>query len=74
MSFNVYLNNLFFCLNRNIYNFTDDSRPYVCDRSLNFVLEKSEEQSNTAMALFENNYIEMNSDKCNLLISGNKTE
>ena len=57
-----------------MYNFTDDSRPYVCDRSLNFVLEKSEEQSNTAMALFENNYIEMNSDKCNLLISGNKTE
>ena len=38
------------------------------------VLENSEHNSTLAIACFERNYIELNNDKCHLLISRNKNE
>ena len=72
--FNIYLNDLFFFLSCDVCNFADDTTPYVCHKNLEFVLNKLEEQSNIAINWFENNYMKMNSDKCHLLISGNKFE
>ena len=72
--FNIYLNDLFYFLSCNVCNFADDTTPYVCNKNLEFVLLKLEEQSNIAINWFENNYSKMNSDKCHLLISGNKYE
>ena len=71
---NIYLNNLFYFLSCNVCNFADDTTPYVCNKNLEFVLLKLEEQSNTAINWFDNNYMKMNSDKCYLLISDNKYE
>ena len=42
----------------------------VRDKSLDFIIETLEKQSNIAMTWFENNFIKINSDKCKLLISG----
>ena len=72
--FNIYLNDLFYFLSCNVCNFSDDTIPYVCNKNLEFVLLKLEEQSNIAINWFESNYMKMNSDKCHLLISGNKYE
>ena len=58
----------------NICNFADDTTPYVCDSNLKSVLEKLEHNSELAIAWFEMNYMKLNTDKCHLLISGNKNE
>ena len=72
--FNIYLNDIFFFFNCEVCNFADDTTPYVCDLSLEFVLSKLEESSIIAVKWFENNYMRMNPDKCHLLIAGNKYE
>ena len=41
---NIYLNDIFYFLHCSICNFADDTTPYVCDKSLKFVLEQLEEQ------------------------------
>ena len=62
---------LFFPLKgTDICNFADDTTPYVCDS----VLETSEYHSELANAWFEMNYMEINTAKYHLLISGNKNE
>ena len=38
--FNIYLNDIFYFLHCNICNFADDTTPYVCNKSLKFVLEQ----------------------------------
>ena len=48
--------------------------PYVCDSNLESVLERLEHNSELAIAWFEMNYMKLNTDKCHLLISGNKNE
>ena len=53
--FNIYLNDLFYFLFCNVCNFADDTTPYVCNKNLEFVLLKLEEQSNIAINWFENN-------------------
>ena len=75
MLFNVYINYMFFALNEiDIYNFTDDTTPQVCDSNLKSVLEKLEHNSELAIAWFEMNYMKHNINKCHILISGNKNE
>ena len=56
--FNIYLNYLFFCLEDiNICNFADDTTPFVCDETLETVLDKSEGNSELAIFWFEINYM-----------------
>ena len=75
MLFNIYINDMFFALNEiDIYNFVDDTTLYVCDPNLKSVLEKLEHNSELAITWFEMNYMELNTDKCHLLMSGNKNE
>ena len=75
MLFNICINGIFFAFNEiDICNFADGTTPYVCDSNLKSVLEKSEHNSELAIAWFEMNYMKLNTDKCHLLISGNKNE
>ena len=53
-------------LSCDICNFSDDTAPYVCDTNLAFVLAKLEKNSSIAMKWFDNNYMKMNSDKCQI--------
>ena len=72
--FNIYINDLFHFLTCDICNFSDDATPYVCNSSLEYVLEKLEEYSALAMEWFEINEMKMNAEKCHLFISGFKFE
>ena len=73
--FNIYINDIFYALKGvNIRNFADDTTPYVCDSNLKSVLETLEHNSELANAWFEMNYMTLDTDKCYLLISGNKNE
>ena len=73
--FNIYINDIFFALKEvDICNFADDTTPYVCDSNLKSVVKKLEHNSELAIAWFETSYMKLNTDKCHLLISGNKHE
>ena len=73
--FNIYLNDLFFFLQDvNIYNFADDTTLFVCDETLEIVLDKLEGNSELAIFWFENSYMKLTTDKCHLLVSGTKYE
>ena len=72
--FNIYINDLFYFLTCDICNFADDTTPYVCNSSLEYVLEKLEEYSALAMDWFEIFEMKMNAENCHLFISGNKFE
>ena len=75
LPFNIYLNHFFFFLQDiNICNFADDTTPFVCDETLESVLDKLEGNSELAIFLFENNYIKLNTDKYNLIVSEKKYE
>ena len=53
-----------------VCNFAEDKTPFVCDLDLSTTLNKPEKNSATAVTWFETNYINLNSDKCHLLVSG----
>ena len=57
-----------------IYNFAEDTTPYVCDSKLKTVLEALKHNSELAIAWFETNYMKPNTDQCHLLISVKKNE
>ena len=73
--FNIYINDKFFALKGvDICNFADDTILYVCNSNLKTELETLEHNSELAITWFEMNYMKLNTDKCHLLISGNKNE
>ena len=47
---------------------------FVCDLELNTSLNKLEENSAIALSWFEINYMKLNSDQCDLLVSGHHYE
>ena len=67
--FNISLNHLSFSLDCNVSNFEDGLTPFACNKSLDFVLSELECNSHIATNYFQNNYIEMNYDKYNLLVA-----
>ena len=71
--FNIFLNDLFFILkDTDVSNFTDDTSPHACDISLDELLMCLEHDSALAVCWFESNYMKLNTDKCHLIIFGNK--
>ena len=72
--FNIFINDIFFALKGiDICNFADGITPYVCDSNVKSVLETLEHNSELVVAWFEINYVKLNTDKCHLLVSGNKS-
>ena len=73
--FNIYLNDLFFILDEtNVCNYADDTGLHACDKELNEVIRCLEHDSCLAIEWFENNYMKLNKDKCNVLFAGHKFE
>ena len=60
--FNISLNHLFFFLDRNLWNFVDGTKPFVYNKSLDFVLNDLRRNSYIAINWFQKNYIKMNDD------------
>ena len=73
--FNIFLNDLFLVLkDTDVCNFADDTSPHACDISLHELLMCLEHDSALAVCWFESNGVKLNTDKCHLIISGNKHE
>ena len=71
--FNIYLNDLFFTLIKDvdICSFADD---YISVESLINVLKLLGNNSMLAIRCFEYNYMKLNTDKCHVIVSGYKHE
>ena len=73
--FNIYINDLFLINEEtDVCNYADDTTFYACDQSLHDVVRKLEHDSLLAIEWFDSNYMKLNQDKCQLLISGFKYE
>ena len=73
--FNIYINDLLlFIQNSDICNDTDDTIIYPCDKSLENITHKLENDCNLALEWFANNSMELNTDKCHLLVIGQRCD
>ena len=73
--FNIYLNDfVYFVESANICYFAGDTTFYACDKDLNSLINRLEHDSYLAIEWFENNFMNLNQDKCHLLVSGFKYE
>ena len=72
--FNLFINDLFYIIKLNIFNFADDNTPYAVDMSLESLMNKLECATKSAMEWFYNNGMKFNFSKCHLLICGHKFE
>ena len=71
---NIFINDIFFALKGiSIRNFADGITPDVCNSNVKSALETLEHKSELAVAWFEMDYMKLNTDKCHLLVSGNKS-
>ena len=75
LSFNIYLNDLFYqFINTHVCNFADDTTLSAFDTNLEDLLHNLEYDTQSAIVWFDNNYMKLNQDKCHFLITGNVIE
>ena len=73
--FNIYLEDLFYILNdADICNYSDDKIPNVFKSSLKVVIEKLQKISQLEIKRFSHNYMKLNAEKCEFLITGYRFE
>ena len=73
--FNIYLNDLFYFLNDiAMCNYADGRTPNVCDSSLKVVIEKLEKGSQLEITWFSHNYMKLNAEKCQFLVTGHRSK
>ena len=71
--FNIYLNDLmWFIVNGDVCNYADDTTLYSCNKDLNTLKSNLEDDSLNAIEWFKNNYMKLNTDKCKLIVAGQK--
>ena len=69
--FNIYINDLLlFIQSSDICNYADDTTIYACDKNLENITHKLENDCNVALEWFANNFMKLNADKCHLLVIG----
>ena len=69
----IYLNDLFvFQKDVVICNFASDTTTYISDESSEHGLKSLEKNSMLAIHLLQNKFMKLNTDKCHLIVSGNK--
>ena len=60
--------------NTEICNFADDTTHHACDTNFDELLVCLEHDTTLTVCWFESNYMTLNTDKCHIIISGNKYE
>ena len=65
--FNIYIIDLLlFIQSSDICNYADDTTIYACDKNLENITHKIENDCNVALEWFANNFMKLNADKCQL--------
>ena len=73
--FNICINDLFFSTeSTNVCNYADDTTFHACDMDLENFARRLEHGSMVPIEWFEINYIKLNQNKCNFILSGHKYE
>ena len=73
--YNICLNDLLYLTKSTEFcNFADDTTFSVCDKDLDGLIKRLEHDILLAIKWFQNNNMELNQDKCHLLVSGYKLE
>ena len=70
--FNIYLNDLIWFINGDVTNYADDTTPFDCSKTIDELKFKLEIDSSNAIHWFKNNYMKLNTDKCKVIIAGQK--
>ena len=73
--FNVYINDLWlFIQDSDICNYADDTTIYTCNKNLDNIVHKLENDSTIALKWFADNFMKLNADKCHLLVLGQRCD
>ena len=73
--FNIYINDLLlFIQNADICNYSGNTTIYACDKSLDTITHKLENDCNVALKWFSDNFMKLNTDKCHLLVLGQRCD
>ena len=69
--FNIYINDLLLSIqDTDICKYADDTTLYTCDTNLDNVIARLENDSNSVIKWFPDNFMKLNTAKCHLLILG----
>ena len=72
---NTYINDLLlFIQNSDICSYADDTIIYSCDKNLDNITHKLENDCNVALQWFADNFMKLNADKCHLLVLGQRCD
>ena len=55
-----------------IFNYADDTTIYTCNKNLDTIVHKLENDCTVALKRFADNFMKLNADKCNLLVLGQR--
>ena len=67
--FNTHLNDLLLSIqDADICNYADDTTIYACDKNLDSVIARLENDSSTIIQWFADNFMKLNTDKCHLIM------
>ena len=73
--FNIYINDIFYFVSKSdIANYADDNTPYSVEATIDALLNTLEDDTDTLIQWFSDNYLKLNADKCHLLISNNSKD
>ena len=73
--FKIYINDLLlFIQYSDICNYADDTTIYSCDKNLDNITHKLENDCNVALQWFADNFMKLNADKCHLLVLGQRCD
>ena len=73
--FNIYINDLLlFIQDSDICNYADDTTIYTCNKSIDNIVHKLENDCTIALKWFADNFMKLNADKCHLLVLGQRCD
>ena len=73
--FNIYINDIFYFVNdKNLINYADDNTSYAIEKNLDLVINSLLNDTATLKIWFNVNYLKMNADKCQLLITNHEEQ
>ena len=73
--FNIFINDLLlFIQNSDICNYADDTTIYTCNKNLDNIVDRLENDCSIALEWFSDNFMKLNADKCHLLVLGQRCD
>ena len=73
--FNIYINDMFYFLTKSdIANYADDTTPFTVNKYMDSLLDVLENDTDTLINWFRENYLKLNADKCHLIVSNHSKD